>query len=81
MTLAGTGTAGPGSTASWGLAENRANCGSIERTVSLDFGEWAYLVLTMGAAALGLAFGLESAAAAGSAIDAVVFDKATLAMG
>lgn len=68
---------------SLGLVGNRANCGSTGRTVSLDFGGWAYLVSMRGAAAsLESAFGLESAAAGvGSAADAVVFDKATLAMG
>lgn len=77
--MAGRGIAGPGSTASWDPAGSRVNCGSTGRTVSLDFGGWAYLVWT---AALERILALESAAGVGSAaIDVVAFDKATLAMG
>lgn len=74
------GTAGLESTASWDPAGSRANCDSTGRMVSLDFGGWAYLVWTV---AWERVFGPESAAVVGvgSAIDAVVSDKATLAMG
>lgn len=70
------------SRASSGLAENTANCGSTERRASWGFGESEYLVSTWD----GFGFAVEAVVVgvvvvADSVIDAVVFDKATLAMG
>lgn len=81
--MAGKGKVDLGSRVSWDLVGSMGSCGLTVRTESWGFGGWAYLVSMRGAAAaaLELAFGLGSAAGVGFAVDAVVFDKATLAMG
>lgn len=69
---------------SWGLVGSMGSCDLTVRRESWGFGGWAYLVSMRGAAAaaaLESAFGLASTAGVDFAADAVVFDKATLAMG